>query len=878
MALPPSVVGVSLVVMLATCFATVTSASVSSSAVVKHLARGTGDSTPAARSRRCPWTTPSEQASLTPSELAAQVVAHMNLAEKLSMVSLAVSGGYQNATARISALCIPALTLQDGPDGLANNTKGVTQLPSSIGIAASFDPSLAYDYGVVEGAEARTKGIDVVQGPNLNLDRVPSAGRNFEGYGEDPYLVSKFGVADIEGIQSKGVMANAKHFTAYNQETDRRHLDEIISKRALEELYLPAFRAAVSQGHVASVMCAYGEINHVNPCQSKSLFSALTSWGFQGFVRSDLWSVTDPVVAFRNGLDAIKPAMAGALRAALVHHALSIGRLDGAVASIVSEMFAYKLIGHAHGGNDGANATTPAHAAFADRAAEASMVLLKNRGQVLPLSRHARSVAVIGADAASQADTAGWGSSHVIAPFLITPLASLRRTLGPSAAVSYSPGGETNHGLPGIPAHVILAQATHRGLSTVASIARVIPPAERTHLMTTTIIARFPASATYSVSLGDASATWLFANAHLLLSSPGPHAPMTWLTSVSVQAHVPLVLTVIWDDRTASAPRIGWQDESPAIAQAVQAARAAKTALVFVGDPSGEAADRPSLALPGDANALISAVAAVNAHTVVVINSGGAVLMPWLDKVAAVLEAWYPGEEDGAATAAVLTGEVDPGGRLPVTFPTSPRQGLGASDTSFPGVNGVVHYSEGLDIGYRYDQAHHLRPLFAFGFGLSYTHFALANFALSRTSGGYDVVVQVTNTGKRPGNEVVQAYLHFPVAAGEPPLQLKAFQSVSLRPGETRVVSLFVSDQSFLSYPNGSWVTVPGTYTIQVGESSADLAFAAPIAQPAPSVPTVPTSSTPVQSIPSASSTTTTILAATGLRNARPAPARKKVP
>ena len=259
------------------------------------------------------------------------------------------------------------------------------------------------------------------------------------------------------------------------------------------------------------------------------------------------------------------------------------------------------------------------------------------------------------------------------------------------------------------------------------------------------------------------------------------------------------------------------------IATAVHAARRARVAVVFASDWNSEGYDRPTLALPGAADALISAVAAANRRTIVVLNTGGPVLMPWLSKVAAVLEAWYPGEQDGAATLAVLTGQVDPSGRLPVTFPLTDVQSPGGDPSSWPGVKSDVSFRSGLDIGYRYYDARGLRPLFPFGYGLSYTTFRLGSTTVRRAGSADAVGVSVTNTGRRGGVEVVEAYLGYPATAGEPPRQLKAFASVEVGAGSTRHVQLHLPRSAFEGYVEGRWRTFSGTYTLSVGSSARDL-------------------------------------------------------
>ena len=276
-------------------------------------------------------------------------------------------------------------------------------------------------------------------------------------------------------------------------------------------------------------------------------------------------------------------------------------------------------------------------------------------------------------------------------------------------------------------------------------------------------------------------------------------------------------------DKGQPPPQLGFADVSPEIAAAVSAARHASVAVIFAGVSQSESVDQPSLYLPGDADALISAVAAVNPRTVVVLNTGGAVLMPWIDRVAAVLEAWYPGQEDGTATAAILEGSVDPSGHLPVTFPAVSNPSPVGTPAQFPGVDGTVNFSEGLDIGYRWYQATGVTPLYPFGYGLSYTSFRLSGATVQKQRHQGVVDVTVTNVGRRQGTAVVQAYVHYPAAAGEPLEQLRAFDAVPLEPLQSRLVHLTLPASAFQAYLHGTFRSVPGTYSIDVGQSSADL-------------------------------------------------------
>jgi len=854
--------------------------------------------TPASPLTSCPWLASAVARHETPSALAALVESRMTLAEKLGELALSAAGAYENVNRGVARLCIPSLTLQDGPAGLAFGDTGVTQLPAPLGIAATFDPSVARQYGQVEGEEARGQGIDVVQGPNLNIDRVPESGRAFEGYGEDPLLVSAMGVADIGGIQSQGVLADAKHLVTYSQETNRGALDTQVSSRALNEIYLAPFKAAVTQAHVASIMCAYPRLNGTFQCEDPGLAQVLQAWGFSGFVRSDLGAVHDPAAALSAGTDLLKPTSVADLTAAVSWGSVPVATIDADVERMLAQMFAYGLVGQTSTGVPGTPVDTTAHAAFALSAAERSAVLLQNRSNLLPIdSAHIRSVAVIGADASTAPVTAGFGSSHVVAPFTSAPLAAIQGRLGANVAVQYADGGSTTRPLPGIPTvDLTPASGTGHGLTltvghsaaggtSITSVDPVAaaaidvapanaspnpdqvhsnPPADRsrnegsadasgeglspdvdpsanlgtsielphswggaTAAWTGTLTP--PRTGLYSFSVTGSGSETLTLDGLNVVSDPLAHAQGTWSGSINLVAGHPYRLALNWVPVTDGLPvhnvlNLGMAYEGDAIAAAVTAARASQIAVVFAADYSSETFDRPSLSLPGDQNALISAVVAANPNTVVVLNTGGPVLMPWLGSVASVVEAWYPGEQDGAAIAAVLCGDVNPSGHLPVTFPASQGQSAVPTAAQWPGTVLTSTYSEGLAVGYRFNNATGIRPLFPFGFGLSYTTFSYGNATAAVTGQGYRISVTVTNTGSRAGTDVAQAYLTFPAGSGEPPGQLVAFQPVSLAPGATQTVTMTVPSSAFQVFQGSAWTTVPGTYTVGIGDSSESLA------------------------------------------------------
>ena len=421
----------------------------------------------------------------------------------------------------------------------------------------------------------------------------------------------------------------------------------------------------------------------------------------------------------------------------------------------------------------------------------------------------------------------------------------------PSVDISLGPHPSASHLLPSAPSSSTVERLTNplaagsRPLSLGTAVSPththvVLPPGWSDVSASWTGTLTPPRSGLYTFSLQGSGAARLSLDGVAVVADPLNHALGRWAQTVHLTGGHAYRVDLAWepvDQQTPSGEStispssltLGWAYVSPRIDAAVAAARRADVAVVFAGDFNSEAFDRPSLDLPGDENALISAVAAANPRTVVVLDTGGPVLMPWLGRVKGVVEAWYPGEQDGVAIAALLYGDVDPAGRLPVTFPASDTLTAVATPSQWPGVDLTSSYSEGLDVGYRYDHATGTQPLFPFGFGLSYTRFTMGRLSVTRSAVGYALRVRVSNTGDRAGIAVPQAYLTFPAAAGEPPAQLEAFAPVSLGPGQSRVVRLSVPASALRVYLSGAWTIVPGTYTFSVGPSSADLPLTASV-------------------------------------------------
>src|SRR5579875_1546681 len=780
---------------------------------------------------QCPWVSSRQPVA----ERVAEVMSHMTLSDEIDMVEgHGTANPYVFYMAGIPRLCIPSLGEEDGPNGVADGLTGVTQLPAGVALAATFDRSLARQYGQVIGAEEIGKGAAVNLGPTVNIDRDPRWGRSFEAYTEDPYLNAALATSEIEGLQGQGEMDQVKHFDAYNQETYRNTPadDVIVSDRTLQEIYMPAFQAAIQQARAASVMCAYSTVNGSYSCQNPYLLTNVLrqEWDFPGFVTSDYGALHSTTGGAFAGTDQEQPFSTyygAALEADVQDGTVPRAVLNTMVQRILTEMFRFNLISNPLTGSTSATVTTPAHVALSNEVAEAGTTLLKNAGGTLPLSAsNAGTVAVIGPAASASPTYGGGGSAHVIPSSTVSPLQGIQAAAGKGTHVVYQQGLPTDTSLQSIPPTYLSPAYTGTGFT----------PAQQT-TYTGTLTA--PETGTYVLAIsnpcGCYTSTYLYLNGKELIDDPSTPPVHTYSAAVQLTAGQKYTLTITGPGPSSQLLWAKPSDLAPGIQAAAAAARHAKTAVVVVSDDTeSEATDRPSLDLPSAQNELVSAVAAANPHTVVVVNAGAPVAMPWLSQVAAVVDAWYPGQTSGTALADVLFGTVDPGGHLPVTFPQSLSQVPAATTARFPGNGSTVQYSEGLDVGYRWYDAKHITPMFPFGYGLSYTRFAFSNLRVSPpvTDGVHDVRVSatITNVGTRAGSDVAQLYLGDPAPAGEPPRQLPGFQRVTLKPGQSARVHFTVTprdtwwwDQSAPggSSTGGGWSQTAGTYHVYVGDSSA---------------------------------------------------------
>src|SRR5581483_6774616 len=604
-------------------------------------------------------------------------------------------------------LCLPALTLNDGPAGIGDTQVQTTSFPAPIAQAATWDTGLERSFGHALGLEAWQKGIDVVLAPDVNIARVPENGRNFEAFGEDPFLTGQTAAAVIDGIQQNPIIATVNPVAVNSHETNRYYVSSNVDDRTLHEIYLPPFATAVGQGRVGAVMCAYGLVNTVFSCQNQLLLTTVLrhQFGFHGFVMSDWGANWSTVTSAKAGLDLEMPGGAffgPALASAVASGAVTTKTLDRMAGDILTSMFRLGVVDHPPPPRTDAAAfadvSSAADQQVALELAEEGSVLLKNTPGTLPLNLAAGDkIAVVGAPA-------GFGD---IAPYI---------------------GG--------------------RGSAAVVPTEPVTP-----------------------------------------LDALTARAAKTGATVVSADGSDP--------------------------------AAAAKVAVVFAYDQEQEGRDRTTLALPNGQDQLVAAVAQANPRTIVVLDTGGPVLMPWLDQVAGALESWYPGQRDGDAVAAILFGDAEPSGRLPQTFPASDTSVPASTPEQWPGSGDGqdAAFSEGLEVGYRWYDENKVAPLFPFGYGLSYTRFAYDHLRVRRTGPLVTVTFTIRNVGTRKGTEIPQLYVDDPRAAGEPPKQLAGYQRVFLRPHRSAVVTMTLMRRAFAYWDSAAtkWRVAPGLYRILVG-------------------------------------------------------------
>lgn len=781
------------------------------------------------------------------------------LREKMNLLA----GADMWRTCAIPRLGLPAIQLSDGPNGVRGVDDNLEQrsvcLPSGVALGATWNRQLVREGGALLAAEARRRGVQVLLAPTVNIQRMPNAGRNFECYSEDPLLTGQLAAAYIRGLQAAGVAACIKHFVANDQEQERFSISCVLDERALHEIYLEPFRVAIETAKPWTVMSAYNRLNGIHASEHPWLLQRLLkeNWAYDGAVVSD-WYGTYGDGVVRGGLDLEMPGPARWMAPDRIRSAMDAGDIDEAhIDEKVRRLL--RLVDRVSAAprewaeeNSGA-ATVPL------RLATESIVLLKNDRATLPVfTENIRRIVVVG-EHAEQAQITGGGSAFVNPTYTVTPLQGIRSRVGADVQVDYLPGVPVQTRPPLLPPEWMRTPSGGPGLELsyfdeldCTGPPRFVGTADRSELTWFGTVnpyvdpSRFsmrlrgtltvPESGTYRLHIHAIGRLRVVLDETVLIDG--------WNTS-GEQEHerrVPLVASSGAEllIEYASDPNAAWrtlrlgcapEDRGDPIAAAEHAVRSADLAIVMAGhtrDWETEGADRPHMKLLGDQDELIARVAAACSRTVVVLATGSPVEMPWLERVPAVLQGWYAGQDAGTALAAVLFGDQSPSGRLPMSWPRRLKDT--PAYLSYPGEAGTLRYAESLFVGYRFYDTRDVEPLFPFGHGLSYTRFEYSDLLLpSGTVGPGEVIpveLTVRNSGQRPASDVVQVYLHDPESTlRRPEQELAAFEKVRLAPGEqTRVrFELEARLLAFWDSRRGDWVVEPGTFEVRVGRSSRDI-------------------------------------------------------
>jgi beta-glucosidase len=784
-----------------------------------------------------------------PAEIA-ELVAKLTLAEKARVVS----GETMWKTYALPSIGLRSMTLSDGPSGVRgpiwDERHPSLTLPSASCVAATWDRGLLGKIGHISASEARSKGVDVVLGPTINLHRSPLGGRHFEAYSEDPLLTGELAVAYVSGLQDQGVAGTPKHYVANDSENERFTLNAVLDEQTLHEVYLAPFEQTVREARTWSIMSSYNSINGVTGSENPLLRDPLsTVWGFDGMVMSDWTAVRTVVESGNGGNDLAMPGphtpWAEGLEAAVRNGLVSESALDEKIARI---LLLAKRVGAL--GSSSPKPVEPIDSRVEIRRIAADgMVLVQNSG-VLPLAKPT-SVALIGSHA-KFGRIQGGGSATTVSQAPVHPLAGLKAG---GANVSYFTGYHAVDSLDDFPLDQIengeivldwidldgkshLRESRHAGfyLADTADLGPSVKGFRASVRFTANEdgLHRFGGGGigthVYRVDGTSKHSDKLEIHEGMDLAEAFLAPPQTFFDiqlssgqSVTIELEffggLPEYMSGFSGFFGYRAPRLSEAEEW---AKAIAGAREAEVAVVVVGTTAlveSEGFDRKDLQLPGRQNELVEAIAAVNPNTVVVVNAGSPVELPWKDKVSAILLTWFPGEEYGNALSDVLYGSAEPGGRLPTTWGSLNEAPVTNTDPT----DGQLHYSEGINIGYRAWIKHGRKPNFWFGHGLGYTSFEFSEMSVAssaNTSEPLAVSVKVTNTGKRAGSEVVQVYLRRKeTSVNRPPLWLAGFEKVSVEAGATVSVIISVDPRRFAHYESG-WQFEAGEFEVLVGKSA----------------------------------------------------------
>ena len=810
------------------------------------------------------------------------ILSKMTLEQKVDMI-----GGFEDFYVRAYPdLGVPALRMADGPLGVRNAEPPSTLMAGGISLAASWDTKLAEQEGVQIGRDARSRGVHFMLGPAFNIYRAPMDGRNFEYMGEDPYLAGKIAVGYIEGMQSQGVSATAKHFVANNSEFDRHNTDSIVDERTLREIYLPAFEAAVKEAHVRAVMDSYNLTNGTHMTQNAPLNIDILKkeWGFTGILMSDWTSTYDAVAAGNGGLDIEMPSgkhmNREQLLPAIQKGLISVATIDDKVRRILRVAIEFGWLDREQ--QDFAISRYNREGdQVALQAAREGAVLLKNDGNLLPLKKNEiKSVLVVGPDA-YPAVPVGGGSARAVPFEAVSFLQGISDYVGSAGKVYYSPGlrtvqqmahdttfsttasGDqpglqaeyfTNPDLQGNPYLSRTEQHVDFGQPSQANLPEESVSSRWTGYYTPRAAGKFDL---FVGSTGEDGGSYrLYVDDKLVLDDWTVSKELLGVATLTFDTNPHKIVLEHhghsrWHGRHL---RMGIVAEgSYVLPDAKKLAAQSDVVVIAAGfDPDSEAegADR-TFHLPPGQDELIQAMSAANKNVIVLLTAGGGVDMnEWLEQIPALLQVWYPGQEGGKAAAEILFGEVNPSGRLPATFERHWADNP-VHDSYYPAeaTNRVV-YKEGVFVGYRGYEHNGTKPLFPFGYGLSYTTFKYANLKIkpadsTTKSNGlaaplYQISFDVTNTGTREGADVAQVYVSDPQSrVPRPAKELKGFARINLQPGETKTSTITLDSRAFAYYDTAAkqWRTDATEYQILVGRSSQDIQLRGAVTPPAAATP-----------------------------------------
>ena len=801
------------------------------------------------------------------------IVSKMTLEEKIDYI-----GGTGFAIRAMPDLKLPSFEMSDGPYGVRSNAGfPSTTYAIGIGLAASWDPALAERVGVGIGKDARARGVHYMLGPGVNIYRSPRNGRNFEYFGEDPFLSSAIAVGYIDGMQKQGVSATIKHFMGNNSEFLRHDSDSIIDERTMREIYLPVFESAVKKAKVGAIMDSYNLTNGVHMTQNgyMNIDVVRKDWGFKGVMMSDWVATYDGVGAANGGLDIEMPNGAFMnqknLLPAIKDGRVSEATIDEKIKHILNLAERFGWLDRPQTDNS-LSVYNAKNDEVALEAAREGAVLLKNDGHLLPLDKSkVKSILVVGPNAYPGVPVGG-GSAGVRPFTLVSDLEGIQKAAGQDVTVFYDRGlptvpdlaretqwfTEANGGKPG----ATLDSFDNLDLSGTAKATKVVRNINDLGMSWETLAAdpeaamalfmanqkhetsrrwtgyyRAATDGPYEVVLegpGEGGGNRLFVDDKLVFDN--------WKLVRAFQPHATLQLTagphkVVVEDYQ-SGPiggkiRVAIADQRTLVSAKAKALAAKADVVVIAagydGASEGEGGDR-TFDLPFGEDEMIREISVANAHTVVAVTSGGNVdSNAWLEKIPAYLETWYGGQEGGTALGEILFGAVNPSGHLPATFERKIEDNPTFNNYYPEGDSIRVVYKEGVFVGYRGYEQNGVKPLYPFGYGLSYTTFKYANLAVAPVAGGlgphYKVSFDVTNTGQRAGATVAQVYVaEAHASVPRPPKELKGFERVALKAAETKHVSVELDGRAFAFYDvaGKDWKVDGGEFGILVGDNSAD--------------------------------------------------------